>query len=113
MSSERRAYTRVPVDLWVEERHDGVTYFQRATNLSLGGLYLDHTLPHPPGTRVQLAVKLGAQDVGLTGEIVGAANETGMNVRFIDLDRTQRALIADFLLSLHARTGTEPSLRGA
>ncbi len=106
MSSERRAYTRVPVDLWVEERHEGVTYFQRATNLSLGGLYLDRTLPHPPGTRVHLAVKLGALDVDLTGEIVGAANDTGMNVRFIDLDRTQRALIADFLLSLHARTGT-------
>ena len=83
-----------------------VTYFQRATNVSLGGLYLDRTLPHPPGTRVHLAVKLGALDVDLTGEIVGAANDTGMNVRFIDLDRTQRALIADFLLSLHARTGT-------
>lgn len=106
MSSERRAHTRVPVDLWVEERHDGVTYFQRATNLSLGGLYLDYTLPHPPGTRVQLAVRLGAQDVDLPGEVVGAAaNDTGMNVRFVDLDRAQRALIADFLLSLHARTG--------
>lgn len=105
MSSERRTHTRVPVDLWVEERHAGVTYFQRATNLSLGGLYLDRTLAHPPGTRVRLAVRLGADDVGVTGEVVGpTADDTGMNLRFVDLDRPTRARLADFLLTLRART---------
>lgn len=105
MNSERRAHTRVPVDLWVEEHREGLTCLQRATNLSLGGIYFDHGLSHPPGTRLQLAMKLGAEEVDLVGEVVGAAHDTGTNVRFVDLDRTQRAVIANFLLSLHARTG--------
>jgi hypothetical protein len=105
MNGERRAHTRVPVDLCVEERLDGVTCFQRATNLSLGGLCLEHTVSHPPGTRVQLGMKLGTQEIDLAGEVVGSAGETGMNIRFVDLDRTQRAVIANFLLTLHARTG--------
>ena len=56
--SERRGSERVVVDLWVEEHTDDALYFQRATNLSMGGLFLDRTLPHPAGTRVQLEVRL-------------------------------------------------------
>ena len=40
----------------------------------------------------------------LTGEVVGSRDQdTGMNVRFVDLDRPTRARLADFLLTLRAR----------
>ncbi len=96
---DRRVFTRVPVDLWVEERHQGMTYYQRATNLSLGGLFLDRTLPHPPGTRVRLAVRLGAEPVELVGEVVRSPDDEGMHLRFVDLRREQRARLADYLLA--------------
>ena len=55
---ERRKLPRADVAIWVEERTNDALYYQRATNLSLGGIWLDGTLPHPPGTRVALDIEL-------------------------------------------------------
>lgn len=99
--SERRAHTRLPVELWVEETHGRAVYYQRATDLSLGGLFLSRTLPHPPGTRVELRVDLGGADpLRVRGEVVddGGRRAEGMGLRFVSLDRDQRARLADFLL---------------
>ena len=51
MSLERRQGSRVPVQIWVEEKTDRELYFQRSANLSTGGIYLENTIPHPVGTR--------------------------------------------------------------
>lgn len=101
--SERRAHTRLPVDLWIEERHGGAVYYQRATDLSLGGLFLAHTLPHPPGTRVRLRVDLGDhEELQVEAEVVDGGRDTGMGVRFVAPDREIRARIANFLLAMRS-----------
>lgn len=112
-NDERRTSDRVVVDLWVEEHTDDALYFQRATNLSLGGLYLDKTLPHPPGTRVQLELRLPGERAPLrvSGEVVPAtAREVGMGVRFVGLSLDERARIADYLarapFRIHAGRGS-------
>ena len=51
---ERREHRRLPVKLWVDEIHESNTYFQRAANLSVGGMFLEGTIPHPAGTVVHL-----------------------------------------------------------
>ncbi len=103
--SERRAHTRLPVDLWVEESLEGAVYYQRATDLSLSGLFLAKTLPHPPGTRVRLRVELGdANDLLLDGEVVDDGRNVGMGVRFVDVDRPSRARIANYLLTLRIKS---------
>ena len=56
MSLERRSGSRVPVQIWVEEKTERELYFQRSANLSLGGIYLENTIPHPVGTRVRRLV---------------------------------------------------------
>lgn len=90
MSSERRSEKRIPVEMWVEEKRGKDTYYQRTANLSVGGLYLDGTIPHPRGTIVNLRFTLPGDDApfDLRAEIVGEPNEErlGMHVKFLDED---------------------------
>lgn len=90
MSAERRGEKRVPIEMWVEESRGRDVYFQRSGNISVGGIYLDGTIPHPRGTVVQLKFTLpGETDpIQLRGEIVGepGGDRLGMHVKFLDLD---------------------------
>ena len=91
---DRRESRRVSIELSVEERTGEALYFQRATNLSLGGVYLEGTLPHPPGTRVGLALRLPGRETPMRifGEVVAREpSEIGMAIRFVDLDDEARA----------------------
>lgn len=92
---DRRADARTEVAIWVQERTKDALYFQRASNLSLGGVFLEGTLPHPPGTRVELDLELGQGPLRLTGEVVGRApGGLGMAVRFVELGGAERAALA-------------------
>lgn len=94
----RRTVTRSEVELWVDEiDDDGAVYYQRATNLSLGGLFLDRTLPHPAGTRMTLCMKLAGDDMRFEAEVVDAPRELGMGVRFLSITDAQRASLARYL----------------
>jgi uncharacterized protein (TIGR02266 family) len=87
--------------MWVEQSHGNELYFQRSGNLSEGGMYLEHTLPHPIGTVVTLQFTLPGEHVPvrLRGEIVGIATEKdpGMSVRFLEMDADTRVRIGAFL----------------
>ena len=97
---ERRVRERAPVELWVDECVDGAVYFQRATNLSMGGVFLERTLPHAPGTRVALTLRLpdGEAPLQAEGQVVDHQRERGMGVRFVALAPAARARLANFLL---------------
>lgn len=97
--SDRRASERADVAIWVQERTKDALYFQRATNLSLGGVFLEGTLPHPPGTRVELDLELFSEaPLRVEGEVVGRApGGVGMAVRFLDLGASERAALAAYL----------------
>lgn len=108
--SDRRNNHRVVVDLWVDEHTEDALYFQRATNLSVGGLFLDHTLPHPAGTRVQLEMRLPGETAPLhvCGEVVPATErDRGMGVRFVGLSPHERACIAEYLERAPFRVASE------
>lgn len=98
---ERREASRVDIEMWVEESRDRETYFQRCTNLSAGGLFLDRTIPHPVGTIVRLRFSLpdGGAAIETRGEIVNAADgeRLGMGVKFLDLAEDARARLAAFV----------------
>jgi uncharacterized protein (TIGR02266 family) len=111
MDQERRAHQRVPVEMHVEETHSTATYFQRSANLSLGGIFLESTLPHPPGTKIELKIELpdGGEPLVVQGEVVTPAgtDEIGMRVRFVDLDAKATVRIEKVLAALTGDEGKQ------
>jgi uncharacterized protein (TIGR02266 family) len=90
MSKERRNALRVPVQMWVEESHDTARYFQHCSNLSEGGIFIEKTIPHPVGTRVDIEFTLPGElePIRVQAEIVSALEgeeKLGMGMKFVDL----------------------------
>lgn len=100
---EKRKEERVPVDLWIEVSRDGELYFQRASNLSVGGVYFTQTIPLPVSTRVALSFELpgDAAPVTCQGDIV-TAKELGMGVSFVNLSAPDRKRIEGLITKLAA-----------
>ena len=101
-SKERRSSLRIPVDIWVEEFKGRELYFQRGANISLGGIFLERTIPHPKGTVINLQFTLPDEitPIRLKGEIVNvgeAVTELGMGIRFLDLTEPNRRRIQNFV----------------
>lgn len=101
-NEEKRAYIRVPIDMWVEESREGELYYQRTANISEGGLFFEKTVPHPKGTIVNLKFTLPGQSepIEVKGEIVNLPNDSeglGMGVKFINLTEKQREMIVDYI----------------
>jgi hypothetical protein len=94
--------------MWVEETTDHERYFRRAGNLSRGGLGLDHTIPLPVGTHVNLTFTLPGDDepVQVAGEIVSTAgpDELRMGVKFIKPSPRAQTKIDAYLSRVGAPT---------
>ena len=109
-AGERRKSDRVPVEMWVQESRGGrELYFQRAANLSRGGMYLENTIPHPFGTEVELEFTIPGQTrpVRLQGKIVNVASGTGdlgMGVEFLAID-PETARVLDEYIEREGRAG--------
>src|SRR3954470_2682168 len=98
---ERRGAPRLPIEMWVEETTGSERYFRRAGNLSRGGLRLEHTIPLPVGTKVNLTFTLPGDKVPIevTGEIVSptAPEDLRMGVKFTNLSADAQGRIDAFL----------------
>jgi hypothetical protein len=101
--ADKRKQRRIPVELWIEAERAGELYFQRASNLSVGGAYFTQTIPMPVGSRVSLKFTLPADqhEIKCFGEIV-TAKDLGMGVSFLDLKETDRARI-EKLIDFHEK----------
>ncbi|HEX8952412.1 MAG TPA: TIGR02266 family protein [Polyangia bacterium] len=105
MTVERRQGSRVPVQIWVEEKTDRELYFQRSANLSSGGIYLENTIPHPVGTRVNLRFQLpgDSEKLEVKAEVAAAIageDDFGMGLKFVDVPEA----IAERIQKYVART---------
>ncbi len=98
---ERRESPRIPVEMWVEESTERELYFQRSANISVGGIYLENTIPHPKGTVVNLQFTLpgDTQPIKVRGEIVNAAaaDELGMGIKFLQVATDDERRIKEFV----------------
>ncbi|MBX5481682.1 MAG: PilZ domain-containing protein [Myxococcaceae bacterium] len=83
---DKRLQRRIPVDIWMEVEGEGGLYYQRASNLSVGGAYFTQTFPLPFGSRAHLRFTLpgASEPIECQAEIVNT-KELGMGVRFLDL----------------------------
>lgn len=102
-NEERRTSERIPVEMWVEEATDRELYFQRGANISEGGIFLEHTIPHPLGTEVILRFVLpgDGEPIRVKGEIVNVNEERpglGMGIKFLDLSEDTQMRITAYIL---------------
>jgi uncharacterized protein (TIGR02266 family) len=103
MDLERRREVRLAIEMWVEETaEDSSLYFQRTANLSVGGMFLEATVPHPVGTRVSLRFTLPGDrtPIEAKAEIVNAGqggDAIGMGLKFIDLPPAAGQRIGQFV----------------
>lgn len=99
--SDRRAYPRVPAEMWVEETSGDGRYFRRSGNLSHGGLHLDRAIPLPVGSRVTLSFTLpgDAVPVEVLAEVVSISpgSDLGMGVKFVGVDAAAQGRIDAYL----------------
>lgn len=93
-AEDKRQKRRIPVEIWIEAEGDGELYFQRASNLSVGGAYFTQTFPLPVGTKVNLRFSLPGEEyqIACRAETV-SAKDFGMGVSFLDLSAPDRARI--------------------
>jgi uncharacterized protein (TIGR02266 family) len=109
VQEERRGGPRIPIEMWVEETTGSERYFRRAGNLSRGGLRLEHTIPLPVGTHVNLTFTLPGDKtpIEVSGEIVSAAGpeELRMGVKFVTPSADALAKIDAFLARAGASNG--------
>jgi uncharacterized protein (TIGR02266 family) len=98
---ERRNDPRIPLEMWVEETTNEERYFRRAGNLSRGGLRLEHTIPLPLGTVVNLTFTLPGDDapINVSGEIVSNAGpeDLKMGLKFVNTTAEARQKIDAYL----------------
>ena len=100
--TDRREAVRAAVDMWVEEIRGNELYFRRSSNLSIGGMYFEQSLPHAVGTEVELKFTIPGHDevVETRAEVVNtpeSEESLGMGLRFIDMSETHRALLNRFI----------------
>jgi type IV pilus assembly protein PilZ len=96
---DRRVHERVLVHIEVDYRCDDTFLFAYITDLSAVGIFIRTSLPHPPGTRLNLHFSPpGSPPIDVEGEVVwtnpyrpDAENlNPGMGVQFVDLTPQQR-----------------------
>lgn len=112
IATERRAATRVLVDLEVDYAAEDNYLFAYITDISATGIFIRTTTPEPPGTHLNLRFTppAAARGVGeafeLEGEVIwvnpyrpGARDSLhpGMGVRFRGLDERTKARLLELV----------------
>ena len=105
-NSERRADTRVALELWMEELVGDDVYFRRTGNLSAGGVFFDSAIPHQLGTEMTLKFTLpGCKEMVVArGKVVSHTEKKsdglGMGVKFISFEGNGKDQLKTYIKAL-------------
>jgi hypothetical protein len=102
---ERRRSRRIPVELWVKEENGDYYYFHQASDLSIGGLFLNNKIISRDSTHATFKFKLpnSADIITVKGEAVydvvknKLQKKTGTGIKFIDLKPEHKKVIEDYI----------------
>ena len=104
IGEERRKSVRASTSLWVEGKKDDAVYFERLSNLSTGGVFIEQQIPHPIGSRLKLKIEL-PENIGgpviLSAKVISHEGDpSGMHIKFLDCDEETITKIDSFLDSI-------------
>jgi PilZ domain len=108
---ERRRSTRHTVSAVVQvvDTRSGTRLTTRASDLGLGGCYVDTLTPLPVGTEVKLGIHKDKVLIELTGKIVYSHPGLGMGIAFVEAASEHKAALEEWLSSLSQVTFSAPS----
>ncbi len=109
--SDRRKFTRVPLNLLIQYRFDTFEDFvsEYAENLSEGGIFIHADAMRPLGAMVylQFALRDGTRLIEALGRVVHASEDPaahGLGIEFVNVDDESKAMIEAIVRERH---GTE------
>lgn len=94
---ERRKARRVPHVCEVRFEDQGASRIGRIGNLSTEGAFIETPRPSFKGSVVTLSFRVGPLHVRARGEVIHRSPQQGMGVRFLNLEPSCRAAIADLI----------------
>src|SRR5689334_444992 len=105
MGAERRQHPRLPLNMLVQFRVHDMNEFMReyAVNISIGGMFIRTTTPHPSGAMIYLQFQLdnGHKLIEGLGKVVHVNPPDhpapGMGVEFVNIDPDSQKLIRDIM----------------
>jgi type IV pilus assembly protein PilZ len=117
---ERRVHRRVMVSMEVDYRCDDTFLFAYITDLSVMGIFIQTTNPHPPGTMLNLRFKPpGHPQIDVEGRVIWInpprkhdSINPGMGVEFVDLSPAQREQIKELVRTFAYLSDDEDQVRG-
>lgn len=103
-TGERRRYPRVRCTTSVElHPEEASIIWGKASDLSIGGCYIEMPTPLVPGTKLKVGIWLGTDKVWATGQVTNSTPGFGVGVKFTELAETDTRRIAEFLKSVKDR----------
>jgi uncharacterized protein (TIGR02266 family) len=102
MGQERRSHPRVAISVDVDFSSGSNFYTGRTRDISVGGLFIETAVGLPVGSEIAVRLRISGREFSVHGEVTWAlldlsGTQTGVGVRFLDLDAEARATIDDFM----------------
>ena len=95
---ERRKYPRVRCATSVELHPEGAAMiWGKASDLSIGGCYIEMPIPLPPGTKLTVGIWIGEKKCWVTGKVTNSTPGFGFGIQFTEIAGKDTQLLADFL----------------
>ncbi len=98
VAAENRIVKRINYICEIRCEEQGVFRIGRIGNLSTEGAFIQTPDPSLMGSVLNLSFSVGSVQVETQGQVVHRNPQEGMGVRFLNLDPSSRAAIADVLL---------------
>lgn len=104
-TKERRKFKRIPVDLWVKEESGDYYFFHQASDLSIGGLFLNNKIISNDMKKATYKFKLPNSSGVITvmGEAVydlvknKLQKKGGTGIKFLNLTPEFKRVIEDYI----------------
>jgi hypothetical protein len=101
---ERRKYARVKCSTSVELHPEGgPLIWGKASDLSLGGCYIEMAIPLRPDTKLKVGIWIGEKKSWATGKVTNSTPGFGFGIQFTEIADNDRQLLANFLNTIKAQ----------
>jgi len=98
---DRRQFVRVKCSIPVELHPVGQTVIRaRASDLSVGGCFVEMPIPLQVNTRCEIALWLGETKLRLKGEVVSTAPGFGIGMRFANTSKQDQELLEQHIANI-------------